>query len=1011
MKDKKEKKEEKKDMENLENYLEKLNFAQAAYYSLLKVILNDYSEIDGKNFESKIKSHMKSKNIQGLEERIFELLLYLNPTKENFKSELNMKYIVNVLKYFMKIKGNKNVVTKFENKEESKNNDNEILNDQDQDLEKKIAANDLIIDSKEIKAEDLFKICSDIFRENNLYKILFENEADISNKGEYIEMLLLFLPNKETQQIIKFIKNKLNFDNKDKILDLFQNLFRAINLKNKNGFLFIKKTLLKFIEDKMNFINTYKDIEKEFIIENKSLRCKHCFKLPTFQVNSESKKSINTKYKCEHIQLDENDNLKQIMDYNFKCDECKQLILKCYKNHICSNCKNIICTFCHDKHFEKCGTLFFIEIEDIDIKCVKHNEKYEYYCDLCDFNLCKYCIKEHCHKIKDEKKINLNDETIKEFINIIKGNEKNNDIIISAIQNIIEENNYKNNFQFIHFMKKILGINTNDNCKLFDELFADEFIKYYKYMINQINEGNYYYLNVLNDFINYYEGKKINEKYTNFLASKSIKYSKDQSMTMKKNNMKFSLLMKYFNILYDIGVQKQILNNKEEIKKGLIYIEENKILIKLISNSESIYQKELLKLIDRSIAENIIVFLIEKYPNYFKKLDLNLNMYTDLEKYYKNNKEQFEKIKANNEEAIKKFIQNTNPNNNTEEEKSNYKIEFDKPIKFKKQEVSVNQLNQVLEFLFYIKEKGNFTAHPTNKTEVQINPNKHKNEMLENIFDLKSVRDNIEKLIKTEFMKKYFITPIKPSVIFDCLFNSNFKPLIKINKNNEANEEINKLLNDSIPNENDNLPGIKNIFKNYSEKINQLKQINKELQENKNIKKVNPELLNTDGTKTKEFYDKLDALLKSNEKIISFLDKLNNYEYETSITGESYAFFSKCLDHVMEKILPEINKKIEKYEKEKNEFENSNKEKEKVILFLKNLNKKFISLFEFKEEIIDVNKINEYMNKDKNNEEKIQVDLEDIKNNLGILVNKNIDWTACSECKHSTLLFLKQNNY
>ena len=58
MKDKKEKKEEKKDMEDLENYLEKLNFARTAYYSLLKVILNDYSEIDGTNLESKIKSHM-----------------------------------------------------------------------------------------------------------------------------------------------------------------------------------------------------------------------------------------------------------------------------------------------------------------------------------------------------------------------------------------------------------------------------------------------------------------------------------------------------------------------------------------------------------------------------------------------------------------------------------------------------------------------------------------------------------------------------------------------------------------------------------------------------------------------------------------------------------------------------------------------------------------------------------------------------------------------------------------
>ena len=69
------------------------------------------------------------------------------------------------------------------------------------------------------------------------------------------------------------------------------------------------------------------------------------------------------------------------------------------------------------------------------------------------------------------------------------------------------------------------------------------------------------------------------------------------------------------------------------------------------------------------------------------------------------------------------------------------------------------------------------------------------------------------------------ITPIKPSEIFDCLFNSNFKPLIKINKNNEANEEINKLLKDSSSNENDALPDIKKIFENYLEKINQLKNI------------------------------------------------------------------------------------------------------------------------------------------------------------------------------------------
>ena len=272
----------------------------------------------------------------------------------------------------------------------------------------------------------------------------------------------------------------------------------------------------------MNFINSYKDIENEFLIENKSLRCKQCFKLPSFIIGQEPEKTINIKYKCKHIQLNESDNLKKIMDYNFKCNECEKFILKCYKNNICSNCKHIICTFCITKHFEKCGTIFFIEIDDIDSTCADHDEKYEYYCTLCDFNLCKYCMKEHYHEIQNEKNIDLNNEIINEFINIVNENKTNNGIIKTAIQNVIKENNYKSNFQFIHFMKKIVGIDINKNCKLFDELFDDEFNKYYEYIINQINEGNYYYLNVLNDFLNYYEGKKINEKYSTFLASKTI---------------------------------------------------------------------------------------------------------------------------------------------------------------------------------------------------------------------------------------------------------------------------------------------------------------------------------------------------------------------------------------------------------------------------------------------------------------------------------------------------------
>ena len=71
-----------------------------------------------------------------------------------------------------------------------------------------------------------------------------------------------------------------------------------------------------------------------------------------------------------------------------------------------------------------------------------------------------------------------------------------------------------------------------------------------------------------------------------------------------------------------------------------------------------------MKLIDRNIADNLIVYLIEKYPNYFKKINLNLNIYYDSEKYYKNNKEKLEEIKINNEKAIKLLRESPQNNNN-----------------------------------------------------------------------------------------------------------------------------------------------------------------------------------------------------------------------------------------------------------------------------------------------------------------------------------------------------------
>ena len=78
----------------------------------------------------------------------------------------------------------------------------------------------------EIKAEEILQICSKIFDEDKLCNILFKEITGLPNKEEYLEMILLFIPEKETQQILKVINKYLIKENENKIKDLFDKIFR-----------------------------------------------------------------------------------------------------------------------------------------------------------------------------------------------------------------------------------------------------------------------------------------------------------------------------------------------------------------------------------------------------------------------------------------------------------------------------------------------------------------------------------------------------------------------------------------------------------------------------------------------------------------------------------------------------------------------------------------------------------------------------------------------------------------
>ena len=975
------------------------------FYALLKAYIKDKT-IDENNFQDKIKQYKKSKNMTHLKAKMLELLLYLNPKTENFKTELNKNYIINILKYLVKKKGDKDVLNHLKQKEKVKEiNSNEALRqnilagDEIEQNEEDINAILLKMKEGEINAEEILKICSKIFEEDKLYKILFNDLANLSNKKEYIEMMLLFLPDKDTQQILNVINNNLiKNNNKNQIMDFCEKTFRKLNFKNEFGFLFLKKVLIKFLEDKNNIFTAVENIENEFIFENKMLRCTKCFALPTFLITTEN--IINITYKCNHIQSVENSKLQEITEYKFKCN-CNKFILKSNKNYICSNCNSIVCPLCSTEHFEKCGSIFFIEISEIEKRCLTHNEIYDAYCGICELNLCEKCRHEHIHTTEKEKVFALSKENLNQFYDIISKNNKTNNLIILAIQNIIEEYKFLKNFKFLHFIKKTLGSDTIITNKLFDELFSDEFNDYYSFMINQIKNGNYYFLNVLSSFESYYN--KIDQNYQSFIYNNNYKSLKKQVSVMNKNNKNISLLSKYFKIIYDLRVQKQLFHQELEIKKGLINIEENKILNKLISCSEALYQKEIIKLIDRSIADNIIVYLIENFPNYFKKLDLNISMYADMEKYYKNDKEKFDKIKSTNKDKIETLFKNSEENSNTINKN---KITFEKSIRVGKELIDEKELNQMLQFLFYMKEPGNYTAHPSRKQQSAISFNSHALKTSKNNDDINKIREKLEKLLKEERTKTYFKVPIKPKALFDCLFDNKFKPLISNEIDNEKNSKIENMTKESL--DEAIIPSnMEKLFENYKERIKQLEEIREELKQNDNIEKESLE----PSKSLDYFFNRLDKLLDNEKKCFSFLNRLNGNSYETSVTGENYMLCFYCSNYMIKKILPKLDKKICDYQNDKQKYEDLIQSKEQIISFLSNLNQKMDSKDELNESIIDQKEFKTYLNKTIDNSEFRHEDFKKIRYNLGLLVTESMDWTKINNLKLSTLLFLKQNNY
>ena len=265
------------------------------------------------------------------------LIIILNPKTQNYSSDINKLLIFKILKY---------------------------LND----IKDKGPANPM----------EIYNIFVQFFLNIPLYKFLFENDNNLNGKEElYLEFIILFIPDKQINLIIKSLKSYI----KDDEVAYIEEILNSLDLKLDKGFIFLKNILITIanyhdkdlIQQIDNTRNNYLSIQK-----NELLRCKKCYNLPQLILNEENK--ITIKYQCNHVEDKDILNPENIKNYKSKCYEYDNDICIFYKNYLCSNCKCLLCSKCLQNHFNKCLTLFFIPSSDIGFICTDHNKKYEYFC-------------------------------------------------------------------------------------------------------------------------------------------------------------------------------------------------------------------------------------------------------------------------------------------------------------------------------------------------------------------------------------------------------------------------------------------------------------------------------------------------------------------------------------------------------------------------------------------------------------------------------------------------------
>ena len=298
-----------------------------------------------------------------------------------------------------------------------------------------------------------------------------------------------------------------------------------------------------------------------------SIRCPICYLIPKIfksQYNEYLEPSFIFTILCpnNHIKRIYNETLQTEIKFSLNDIPCKNCNLKNKPQYYCKKCYSILCEICKENHILNLNHKDIIIINEIDNICLIHNKNYYAYCNTCEIVVCKECIKlkEHKgHEINELKTLGIN----KIKTDIIK---------------------YKKNFKKNLEKKRNSDIkNYKNNSSLYSSI--SEIEQKYKIITNHI----YSYINFIIDLINnyelYFEYYNI-PNYNLYLNLNLIYKNINNSNIIYCKNYKNYLNIIYNYKYYDTYIFKKVYEEGKKLYCGL-YKDENNDLIYVYYNVDN----------------------------------------------------------------------------------------------------------------------------------------------------------------------------------------------------------------------------------------------------------------------------------------------------------------------------------------------------------------------------------------------------------------------------------------